>query len=135
MLCPHLVRTLEQHAYDEKGRPEKGGVGMEDLSHAGDAAGYVIFRLARLAQYTAGNGHEPCRCAVAMAIGLSYTQEEIAAKKDDRPAQTGDDPSQPDGAWMAQCSGWEAMDAATEGTRFYRQNADVYFPAVGRRGY
>ena len=65
-----------------------------------------------------------------MAIGLSYTQEEIAAKKDDRPAQTGDDPSQPDGAWMAQCSGWEAMDAATEGTRFYRQNADVYFPAL-----
>ena len=65
-----------------------------------------------------------------MAIGLSYTQEEIAAKKDDRPAQTGDDPSQPDGAWMAQSSGWEAMDAATEGTRFYRQNADVYFPAL-----
>ena len=54
--CIHLVKTLEQHSYDEKGRPEKGGVGMEDLSHAGDAAGYVIFRLARLAQYTAGNG-------------------------------------------------------------------------------
>ena len=65
-----------------------------------------------------------------MAIGLSYTQEEIAAKKDDRPAQTGDDPSLPDGAWMAQCPGWEAMDAATEGTKFYRQNAEIYFPAL-----
>ena len=49
--CPHLIRTFEQHAYDEKGRPEKGGVGMDDLSHAGDAAGYVCYRLAAIRQW------------------------------------------------------------------------------------
>ena len=53
--CPNLIRTLEQHAYDDKGKPEKGGVGMEDLSHAGDAAGYIIYRLARLTAYNSGN--------------------------------------------------------------------------------
>ena len=30
--CKHLIRTFEQHAYDDKGKPEKGGVGMDDLS-------------------------------------------------------------------------------------------------------
>ena len=53
--CSNLIRTMEQHAYDDKGKPEKGGVGMEDLSHAGDAAGYAIYRLARLTAYTYGN--------------------------------------------------------------------------------
>ena len=31
--CKNLIRTFEQHAYDDKGKPEKGGVGMDDLSH------------------------------------------------------------------------------------------------------
>jgi len=52
--CPHLIRTFEQHAYDEKGRPAKGGVGMDDLSHAGDAAGYAIYRLAAIRQWKTG---------------------------------------------------------------------------------
>ena len=38
----HLIRTLEQLAYDEKSRPEKGGIGMDDLSHASDAMGYAL---------------------------------------------------------------------------------------------
>ena len=49
--CPHLIRTFEQHAYDDKGKPEKGGVGMDDLSHAGDAAGYAVYRLAAIRQW------------------------------------------------------------------------------------
>ena len=52
--CKHLLRTLAQHSYDEKGRPEKGGVGMEDLSHAGDAMGYCVYRLAALRQWRTG---------------------------------------------------------------------------------
>lgn len=54
--CKHLIRTFEQHAFDEKGKPEKGGVGMDDLSHAGDAAGYAIYRLAPIRQYRIGSG-------------------------------------------------------------------------------
>ena len=53
MSPPH--KTFEQHAYDEKGRPEKGGVGMDDLSHAGDAAGYAVYRLAAIRQWTVGS--------------------------------------------------------------------------------
>jgi hypothetical protein len=52
--CKHLRRTLEQHAFDEKGKPEKGGVGMDDLSHAGDAMGYAVYRLAAIRQWKAG---------------------------------------------------------------------------------
>jgi PBSX family phage terminase large subunit len=52
--CKHLIRTFEQHAYDDKGKPEKGGIGMDDLSHAGDAAGYAIYRLAPLRQWKTG---------------------------------------------------------------------------------
>ena len=52
--CKNLIRTFEQHAYDEKGKPEKGGVGMDDLSHAGDAAGYVVYRLAAIRQWKTG---------------------------------------------------------------------------------
>lgn len=52
--CKHLIRTLEQHAYDEKGKPEKGGVGMDDLSHAGDAMGYAVYRLAAIRQWKTG---------------------------------------------------------------------------------
>ena len=54
--CKNLIRTFEQHAYDERGKPEKGGVGMDDLSHAGDAAGYVIYRLASIRQWKTGSG-------------------------------------------------------------------------------
>jgi len=54
--CRHLIRTYEQHAYDEKGRPEKGGIGMDDLSHAGDASGYAIYRLAPIRQWKTGSG-------------------------------------------------------------------------------
>ena len=53
--CKHLIRTLEQHAYDDKGKPEKGGVGMDDLSHAGDAMGYAIYRLAAIRQWKMGS--------------------------------------------------------------------------------
>jgi len=53
--CKHLRRTLEQHAYDDKAKPEKGGVGMDDLSHAGDAMGYAVYRLAAIRQWKTGN--------------------------------------------------------------------------------
>jgi PBSX family phage terminase large subunit len=53
--CKHLIRTLEQHAFDDKGKPEKGGVGMDDLSHSGDAMGYAVFRLAGIRQWKTGN--------------------------------------------------------------------------------
>lgn len=53
--CKHLKRTLEQHSYDDKGKPVKGGVGMDDLSHAGDAMGYAVFRLAQLKRWQTGN--------------------------------------------------------------------------------
>ena len=53
--CKNLIRTLEQHAFDDKGKPEKGGVGMDDLSHSGDAAGYVCYRLAAIRQWKTGS--------------------------------------------------------------------------------
>ena len=53
--CKHLIRTFEQHAYDDKSKPEKGGVGMDDLSHAGDAAGYACYRLAAIRQWKTGS--------------------------------------------------------------------------------
>ena len=53
--CKNLIRTFEQHAYDEKGKPEKGGIGMDDLSHAGDAAGYACYRLAAIRQWRTGS--------------------------------------------------------------------------------
>ena len=54
--CKNLIRTFEQHAYDDRGKPEKGGVGMDDLSHAGDAAGYAVYRLAAIRQWKTGRG-------------------------------------------------------------------------------
>jgi hypothetical protein len=53
--CKHLIRTLEQHAFDEKGKPEKGGVGMDDLSHAGDSMGYAVYRLSAIRQWGSGS--------------------------------------------------------------------------------
>jgi PBSX family phage terminase large subunit len=52
--CKNLIRTFEQHAYDDKGKPEKGGVGLDDLSHMGDAFGYAVYRLAALRQWKTG---------------------------------------------------------------------------------
>ena len=40
-------------------KPEKGGVGMDDLSHAGDAAGYVVYRLASIRQWTTDQRRAP----------------------------------------------------------------------------
>jgi hypothetical protein len=51
---PNLRRSLEQWAYDEKGKVEKGGVGLDDLSHAADAATYAIYRLAAIRQWKSG---------------------------------------------------------------------------------
>ena len=51
-----LDKNFEQHAYDEKGRPEKRGVGMDDLSHSGDAMGYAIYKLAAIRQWKVGAG-------------------------------------------------------------------------------
>lgn len=51
----HLRRSFEQWAYDEKGKPEKGGVGMDDLSHAADAATYALYRLAAIRQWKTGS--------------------------------------------------------------------------------
>ena len=53
--CKNLIRTFEQHAYDDKGKPEKGGIGMDDLSHSGDAAGYAVYRLAAIRQWKVGS--------------------------------------------------------------------------------
>ena len=53
--CKNLIRTFEQHAFDDKGKPEKGGIGMDDLSHAGDAAGYAVYRLAAIRQWKVGS--------------------------------------------------------------------------------
>ena len=50
----HLIRTLEQLAFDDKGKVEKGGVGMDDLSHSADAFGYAVYRLAAIRQWQAG---------------------------------------------------------------------------------
>ena len=53
--CRNLIRTFEQHAYDERGKPEKGGIGADDLSHAGDSAGYAVYRLAAIRQWRVGS--------------------------------------------------------------------------------
>ena len=53
--CRNLIRTFEQHAFDEKGKPEKGGIGADDLSHAGDSAGYAVYRLAAIRQWRVGS--------------------------------------------------------------------------------
>ena len=59
--CRNLIRTFEQHAYDEKGKPEKGGIGADDLSHAGDSAGYAVYRLAAIRQWRLGSSSKTVR--------------------------------------------------------------------------
>ena len=36
-------------------KTREGGVGMDDLSHAGDAAGYALYRLAAIRQWRTGS--------------------------------------------------------------------------------
>ena len=57
--CKNVIRTLEQHAFDDKGKPEKGGVGADDLSHHGDALGYVLYRYAAIRQWTTNQRKAP----------------------------------------------------------------------------
>lgn len=52
--CKHLMKSLEQQAYDAKGKPEKGGSGMDDPSHPVDAMGYAISYLAPLKRWVTG---------------------------------------------------------------------------------
>ena len=57
--CKNLIRTFEQHAYDDRGKPEKGGIGLDDLSHSGDAAGYALYRLAAIRQWSTNPRRSP----------------------------------------------------------------------------
>lgn len=52
--CKHLIKSLEQQAYDKSGKPEKGGSGLDDPSHPVDAAGYAIWALNPLRRYASG---------------------------------------------------------------------------------
>lgn len=52
--CRHLQKSLEQQAYDRTGKPEKGGSGLDDPSHAVDAMGYAINFLAPLKRWITG---------------------------------------------------------------------------------
>ena len=52
--CKYLVKSLEQQAFDKSGKPEKGGSGMDDPSHAVDSAGYAISYLAPLRRWMTG---------------------------------------------------------------------------------
>ena len=52
--CKHLIKSLEQQAYDKSGKPEKGGSGLDDPSHAVDAMGYAINYLAPLKRWVTG---------------------------------------------------------------------------------
>ena len=52
--CEHWRKSLEQWSYDDKGKPEKGGVGTNDLSHMADAATYVLYRMAAIRPYKIG---------------------------------------------------------------------------------
>lgn len=55
--CKNLRRSMEQWAFDDKGKPDKGGVGLDDLSHAADAATYAIYRLAAIKQWRSGGSN------------------------------------------------------------------------------
>lgn len=55
--CRHLIKSLEQQAYDKTGKPEKGGSGLDDPSHPVDAAGYAIWALSPLRRYVSGGSN------------------------------------------------------------------------------
>lgn len=52
--CKHLIKSLEQQAYDKAGKPEKGGSGLDDPSHPVDAAGYLVSYIAPLRRWLTG---------------------------------------------------------------------------------
>jgi PBSX family phage terminase large subunit len=52
--CKYLIRALETQAFDDRGKPEKTGRGLEDKSGPADACGYVITALAGLRRYQTG---------------------------------------------------------------------------------
>lgn len=52
--CRYLIRALEQQAYAQDGKPEKGRGGMDDLSGPVDALGYCIHHLAPLRRWATG---------------------------------------------------------------------------------
>lgn len=52
--CRYLLKSLEQQAYDQNGRPEKGRGGLQDISGPVDALGYAIHKLAPLQRYATG---------------------------------------------------------------------------------
>lgn len=55
--CRYLIRSLETQAFDDKGRPDKSGRGVDDKSGPVDAAGYVITALAGLRRYATGGSN------------------------------------------------------------------------------
>lgn len=52
--CRYLIRALETQAYDDRGRPDKSGRGIDDKSGPVDAAGYIVTALAGLRRYATG---------------------------------------------------------------------------------
>jgi hypothetical protein len=52
--CRYLLKGLEQQAYDQTGKPEKGRGGLQDISGPIDALGYAIHKLAPLQRYATG---------------------------------------------------------------------------------
>jgi hypothetical protein len=52
--CRYLLKGLEQQAYDQNGKPEKGRGGLQDISGPIDALGYAIHKLAPLQRYATG---------------------------------------------------------------------------------
>jgi PBSX family phage terminase large subunit len=55
--CRYLIRSLETQAFDDKGRPDKSGRGIEDKSGPVDAAGYIVTALAGLRRYATGGSN------------------------------------------------------------------------------
>lgn len=55
-LCPHMVETLEQQAYDRNGEPDKAG----GLDHAADAMGYPLAYMYPIKRATT-NAAQPLR--------------------------------------------------------------------------
>ena len=55
--CRYLIRSLETQAYDDRGRPDKSGRGVDDKSGPVDAAGYIVTALAGLRRYASGGSN------------------------------------------------------------------------------
>lgn len=52
--CRYLIKALEQQAYDNDGKPQKGRGGKDDISGPIDALGYGCHYLAPLRRYASG---------------------------------------------------------------------------------